>query len=243
MTPVLVVLAIAVGAGGVIAVAAPNPRYAVLGGYGAAVLAALVGDPLPSPAAIVARAAGALLAGWLVWLAVRPTPRVTERSALGLAGSAAVAMVAMVAGWSCALALGTRLASLAATGAGAAPGGAAAALAAGSPVAAAALGTALALVVLAAVAVLSPRDGLRLGLGLVLLVVAAELFVAAVGVGSSDATAIAFAIFVALTGAALAAIVSVMLRQPAGLSLRDPHGHELVVHHHLPDDASQAELP
>ena len=227
MTVLLVILAIAVAAGGVVAVAAPSPRHAVLGAAGAAMAAAFVGDPLPDPPALVARAAGAALAGWLLWLALRDAPRATERSALGLPGSSAVAMVALVAGWFAALALGSQLA---AAGSDTSSSTAAAALAAGSPVAAAALGTSFALVVLAVSPVLAPRDGLRLGLGAMLLIVAAELAIAAIGAGTDNGTAIAFGVLVATTGAALASIVAAMLRQPAGLALRDPQGHELVTH-------------
>ena len=108
---------------------------------------------------------------------------------------------------------------------------------AGSPVAIAALGTALALVVLAVGDRACCRvTGCVSASALLLLTVAAELVVDGIGDGSSDASAIAFGCFIALTGAALAAIVAVMLRQPAGLALRDPHSHELVVHHRLPAD-------
>ncbi len=227
MTALLVLLAIAVAAGGVVAVAAPNPRHAVLGASGAAFAAAFVSDPLSDPAAVVARATGAALAGWLLWVAVRDAPRATERSALRLPGSAAVAMVALVAGWFAALAL---VAQLAAVGGDASPAIAGAALAAGSPVAIAALGTAFAIVAVAASPVLAPRDGLRLGLGAMLLVIAAELAVAAVGRGTDRGAAVAFGVLVAGGGAALAAIASVMLRQTAGFALREPQGHELVAH-------------
>jgi hypothetical protein len=227
VTALLVVLAIAVAAGGVVAVAAPNPRHAALGASSATFAAAFVGDPLPDPAALIARAAGAALAGWLLWIALRDAPRATERSALGLPGNAAVAMVALVAGWFAALALGSQLA---AAGTDSASSTAAAALAGGSPIAAAALGTAFALVVLAAYPVLASRDGLRMGLAAMLLMVAAELAVAAIGGGPDDGAAIAFGVLTACTGAALASIATVLLRQPAGLALRDPHGHELAAH-------------
>jgi multisubunit Na+/H+ antiporter MnhC subunit len=226
VTALLVVLAIAVAAGGVVAMAAPNPRHAALGASWAALAAAFVGDPLPDPAALTARVAGAALAGWLLWMALRDAPRATDRSALGLSGNAAVAMVALVAGWFAALALASQLAAAGPDGASST---AAAALAAGSPIAAAALGTSFALVVLAAYPVLAPRDGLRMGLGTMLLMVAAELAIAAIG-GGDDGTAIAFGVSLACAGAALASIAAVLLRQPAGLALRDPHGHELVAH-------------
>ncbi len=237
MTALLVGLAIAVAAGGVVAVAAPNPRHAVLGAFAAAFAAAFASDPLPDPAALVARAGGAVLAGWLLWVALRHAPRATDRSALGLPGSAAVAMVALVAGWFVALSLGTQLA---AAGQDATSAIAAAALASGSPVAAAAIGTSFALVVLAASPVLVPRDGLRLGLGALLLMIATELVVGAIGGGPDNGAAIVFGVLIAGTGAALASIVTLMLRQPAGLALRDPQGHELVGHRTL-DDAAKAD--
>jgi hypothetical protein len=227
VTALLVVLAIAVAAGGVVAVAAPSPRHAAIGASWAAFAAAFVSDPLPDPAALIARAVGAALAGWLLWMVLRDAPRATERSALGLPGTAAVAMVALVAGWFAALALGVQLA---AAGPDSTSSTAAAALAGGSPIAAAALGTSFALVVLAVYPVLAPRDGLRMGLGTMLLMVAAELAIAAIGGGTDDGAAIAFGVLIACTGAALASIVAVLLRQPAGLALRDPQGHELVAH-------------
>ncbi len=233
------VLAIAVAAGGVVAVAAPNPRHAVLGAAGAAFAAAFVSDPLPDPAALIARASGAVLAGWLLWVALRDAPRATDRSALGLPGSAAVAMVGLVAGWFAALTLGDQLA---ATGQGGTSAIAAAALAAGSPVAAAALGTSFALIVLAVSPVLVPRDGLRMGLAAMLVLIAAELAVTAIGGGTDDGAAIAFGVLIAGTGASLAAIVSVMLRQPAGLALRDPQGYELATHR-TPGDPTRADEP
>lgn len=239
MTALLVVLAIAVAAGGVVAVAAPNPRHASLGATGAAFAAAFVSDPLPDPAALVARAAGAALAGWLLWVALRAAPRATQRSALGLPGTAAVAMVGFVAGWFAALALGEQLAAASANSPAV---GAAAALAAGSPIAAASLGTAFALVVLAAAPVLAPRDGLRLGLGAMLLLIAAELVVTSIGSGADIGGAIAFGVLIAATGAAVASVVTVMLGQPAGLSLRDAQRHEMVAHR-SPDDAHRGEQP
>jgi hypothetical protein len=240
VTALLVVLAIAVAAGGVVAMAAPSPRHAALGASWAALAAGFVGDPLPDPAALIARAAGAALAGWLLWMALRDAPRATERSSLGLAGNASVAVVALVAGWFAALALASQLAE---AGPDSASSTAAAALAGGSPIAAAALGTSFALVVLAAYPVLAPRDGLRMGLGTMLLMVAAELAIPAIGGGADDGTAIAFGVLIACAGAALASIAAVMLRQPAGLALRDVQGHELAAHRATSETRRTDDLP
>src|SRR5512135_628937 len=140
MTPLLVLLAALTVAGGVVAVSAPDPRHAALGAFATALLAAFVADPLPSPEALAARTVGAVLGGWLTWIALRSAPRRTDGSALGLPGSAAVAIVGFVAGWLAAGSLGSTLDTV--VGGGQSTGLAGAALATGSPVAMAGVGAA-----------------------------------------------------------------------------------------------------
>ncbi len=235
MTPALVLFAVLAVAGGVVAVAAPNPRHAVLGAFGALLVAAFAADPLPGAWALVARTAGAALGGWLAWIAVRPAPAAARRSALGWPGAAGAAIVAFLAGWVAAASLGTALATPAADGS--ISGIAAASLASGSVVPAAAVGAAAALAVLAATPVFRPRDGLRLGLGSVLLLAAAGLVVNALGATPDDAIGLAFAVLAACAGAAVAAVVGALLRTSADLELHDRGRRESAVRHRASDDA------
>lgn len=235
MTPILVLDAGLAVAAGVVAVAAPNPRHATLGAFTAVLLAAFAVDPTLDAAAIVARVAGAALGGWLVWTACRDAPSATTRSSLGWPGAAAVAAAAFAIGWLAASALGATVA----TGVvdGLVPDVPGAALAAGSLVARAGIAAAVSLAVLAAPSVVLPRDGLRLGLGVVLLIAAASLLSDALGAPPDDALELAFAILVALTGAAVAAITAAMLRTGGDLVLRDVLAREPAVRHRAADDA------
>ena len=235
LTPILVLVAIVVVAGGVVAVAAPDPRFATLGAFGAVLLAALVVDPLPSGAAVIARVAGALLGGWLVWTALRGAPRASARSALGWPGAIGVAAAAFAIGWLAASSFGATVAVGVGDGMVAdVPG---ATLAGGSVVARAAIATAAVLAVLAATPVVLPRDGHRLGLGLVLLIAAASLLCDALGAWPDDVVELAFAVLVALTGAAIAAVVAALLRTGGDLVLHDVRAREPAVRHRAADDA------
>jgi hypothetical protein len=235
MTPVLVLLAVLAVAGGVVAVAAPNPRHAALGAFATALLAAFVADPLPSAEALVARTAGALLGGWLTWIALRSAPARSDRSALGWPGSAAVALVGFVAGWLAAGSLGSTLAG--AAGGGQIAGLAGAALAAGSPVALAAAGAACALLVIGVAPVVLPRDGLRVGLGVIVLLSAASLLGNALGAGPDATVELAYGVLVAVTGAGIAAVTATMLHATGDLRLRDPLARDAAVRHRPADEA------
>jgi len=241
VTPALVLFAVLAVAGGVVAVAAPNPRHAVLGAFGALLVASFAADPLPGALALVARTTGAALGGWLAWIAVRPAPAVARRSALGWPGAAGAAVVAFLAGWVASASLGTALATP--TGEGAISGIAAASLASASIVPAAAVGAAAALAVLAATPVFRPRDGLRLGLGSVLLLAAAGLVVNALGAAPDDVTELAFAVLAACTGAAVAAVTGALLRTSGDLELHDPGRREAAVRHRAADDAHRFPRP
>jgi hypothetical protein len=235
LTPILVLVAVLAVACGVVAVAMPNPRYATLGAFGAAVLASLVVDPLPSAAAVVVRLAGAVLGGWLVWMAVRPAPEESTHSALGWPGAIAVAVAGFAIGWLAASAFGAIVAI--GVGDGLVSGAPGATLAGGSLVARAAIAGAAALAVLAVGPVVLPRDGHRLGLGVVLLIAAASLLCDAVAAGPDEALELALAVLVALTGAAIAAVVSAMLRSNGDLTLRDMLARDPAVRHRAADDA------
>lgn len=235
LTPVLVLVAVLAVAGGVVAVAAPNPRHATLGAFGAVAAAALVADPVASGAAIVARLAGALLGGWLVWIAVRPAPTTSAHSSLGWPGAAAMAAAGFATGWLAASAFGAVVAI--GVGDGKWSGVPGAALAGGSLVARAAVAAAASLAVLAATPVFLPRDGHRLGLGVVLLIGAVGLLFNGLAAGPDDALELALAILVALTGTAIAAVVASMLRSGGDLVLHDALAREPAVRHRAADDA------
>jgi len=235
VTPVLVLFAVLVVAGGVVAVAAPDPRHAVLGAFGAVLIASFAADPLPGAVALVARVAGAGLGGWLAWIAVRQAPAASGRSALGWPGTAAVAIVAFLAGWMAAAGLGVTLGTT--TAGGSISGIAATSLAAGSPVPAGALGAAAALAILAATPVFRPRDGLRLGLGCVLLLASGSLLANALAAAPDDGTELAFALVTACAGAALAAVVGALLRTGGDLELHDARRRDPAVRHQPADEA------
>jgi hypothetical protein len=233
LTPILILVAALVVAG-VTAMAAPDPRLATLGAFGAVVLAALVVDPPPQSAAIAAHVLGGVLGGWLVWTAIREVPRTSARSALGWQGATAVAVVAFAIGFLAASALGAMAAGIVGSGTAAVAGGQ---LAGGSLVSRAAIGAAAALGVLAAPAVVLPRDGLRLGLGVVVLVSAASLLSNALSPAPDDALELAFGLLAAITGAALALAASTMLRTGGDLILREVLAREPAVRHRAADDA------
>ncbi|MEO5966271.1 MAG: hypothetical protein ABIR11_12455, partial [Candidatus Limnocylindrales bacterium] len=172
MTPALVILAVIVTAGAVVTVSAREPRFAALGMVVALVGAGFVTDPLPGTVALAARLVGAVLGGYLVWIALRGAPPPTSGWRLGWPGAGAIAIVAFAIGWLCAGSIGTVFGTVASDGPTI---DAAAALAVGSPVPRAALGAAFALTALAAAPVVVGRDVLRLGLGLLLLLTAAGL--------------------------------------------------------------------
>lgn len=235
LTPFLVIAAVLAAAGATAAVAAPNPRHATLGAFMAVLLAGFVADPLPDPAALVGRAAGTLLGGWLVWTALRGAAPASSRSSLGWPGAAGVAAAAFAIAWLAAGAFGGAVAT--GVGDGLVAGVPGATLAGGSLVARAAVASAAAMAVLAAAPVVLPRDGHRLGLGALLLLAAAALLVNALGAAPDGALEVAFGIGAALTGAAIAAVTAAMLRTGGDLVLREPIAREPAVRHRPADDA------
>jgi hypothetical protein len=235
VTPFLVALAALVAVGGIVAVSAREPRFAVLGVIIALVAAGYVADPLPGLVALAARLAGAVLAGYLVWVALRKAPAPTAGWHVGWPGATALAVVAFAAGW---LAAGSLAAALGATVVeGPSTSGVAPALVAGSPVPRAALAAAFALVALGAAPVLVARDVLRLGMGLLLLVAAAGLVRNALLPGGDPGVELAFGIFEALSGAAVAALVATSIHLHFDLELRGPRARQPAIHHRSTDEA------
>ena len=150
MNPALTALAAVVLGAAVVAVSVRDVRAAIAGLGLALVLAPLLASPLPAALGLAARLAGAVLAAYLLWVAVR-TGGTTGGSRLGWPAEVLLAAAGFVVG------LGTH-------GLGAAPLG---------PVEAQAAG--FGLLVLAVVPLTTGRDIVRLGVGLSLLLQGALL--------------------------------------------------------------------
>lgn len=238
MTPVLLALAAVTVAGAVVAVSAREPRFAVLGALIALLGAAFVADPLPGSVALAARLTGTVLAGYLVWVSLRGVPVPTTGSRLGWPGAAAIAVAAVATGWLAAAAVS---AVLVATPAEATPAGAAGGLADGSLVAHAAMAAAFALAALAAGPVLVAGDVLRLGLGLLIAVGAADLVRASLAGRTDDVAELAVGVAIALGGAGVAAVTRRSLRLHHDLALRAPAAREAAVRSRVSDEAHPVE--
>jgi hypothetical protein len=155
-------VAVVVVAGGVIATASRDPRAAILGLTLAGVAAPLVADPLPEALPLAARFVGAILGGYLLWVSIRGQPS-TRGSRLGWPVEALLAAAAGVAGFGT---IGIVF-----------PGLAADVLVGRADVVAPreALAAGFATGALAIGPIFAGRDVLRLGTGLVLAVLAAQL--------------------------------------------------------------------
>jgi hypothetical protein len=149
-----------------------------------------------------------------------------------------IAIAAFAAGWLAAAALG---AVLVATPVEAAPAGAAGGLADGSLVAHAAMAAAFALAALAAGPVLVARDVLRLGLGLLIAVAAADLLRASLTGRGDDVAELALGVTIALAGAGVAAVTRRSLRLHHDLELRSPAAREAAVRSRVSDEAHPVE--
>ena len=145
MNPALVGVAVAVIAGAVVASSARNARTAIFGLVLTMVGAPLLADPLAPPLGLAARLVGAVLAGYLLWVAARGHRVLTTGSLVGWPTEAFLAIAAAVVGFG-------------SHGLGAP--------AAGPPLAAAA---GFALAALSVLPVVNGRDVLRIGIGLALL--------------------------------------------------------------------------
>ena len=162
MNPALVGVALAVVVGAVVAGSARNARSAILGLIVTMVAAPLLAYPVPAPLALAARLVGAVLAGYLLWIATRGDRVQTQGSLVGWPTEAFLAIAAAVVGYgSQGLGVPTD----------------------GPPLAAAA---GFALAALAVLPVVTGRDILRIGLGLCLLLGGALLVRTSLG-GTPDA--------------------------------------------------------
>lgn len=98
MSPALVALGVAVVAGAIVAVGAHEGRVGVLGLALALVAAPLVSDPLPGALPLAARLVAAILACFLLWVAIRPVPGRTRGSRVGWPVETLLAAAAALAG-------------------------------------------------------------------------------------------------------------------------------------------------
>jgi len=186
VNPILAAVALAVIAGSIAAVSTREARTAVLALALVLVVSPLLADPLAEPAGLAARLIGAILAAYLLWIVVRGRPASgisapeTGGSRIGWPAEVLVAAAAAVVGF-------------AAHGLGAP--------AVGPPIVSAA-GFAVAAV--AAVPVMTGRDALRVGLGIVLLIDAALLVRVGLGGTPGPLEALVTAGLVAALGGAVA---------------------------------------
>lgn len=165
MNPLLAGVALLAVAAALVATSAREPRLVVLAIALTLVLGPLLAEPIPAPLGVAAQLVGALLAVYLLWMAVRDRPdratssgpARTEGSRIGWPAEVLVAAAAAIVGWS-------------SHGLGAPAGGPALASA-----------TAFALAALAVTPLLTGRDVLRLGTGTFLLLEAALLVRVALG--------------------------------------------------------------
>ena len=184
MNPALAGVALAVVIGAVVAASAHRARTAILGLIVTLVGAAAVADPPAEALGLAARLVGALLAGYLLWIATRGHNVRTAGSRVGWPTEAFVAAAAAVVGYG-------------SHGLGAPAAG---------PALASAVGFALAAV--AVLPVVTGRDILRVGLGLALLLSGALLVRTGIG-GTPDAfEEVLTAILIATLGGAVAVLAS-----------------------------------
>jgi len=202
MSPGLTALAVAVVAGGVIAVATRDARSTIIATTLVAVGSPILAGTLLLPLALAARLVSALLAAYLLWVAVRGQPA-TAGSPIGWPAEALVACAAGVAGFAGAMAASGALA--------------------GPPEATAA---GIALLVAAAAPLFVGRDALRMTIGALLAAQGASLIGAGFAGAPASMDQLALAVLVATLGAVGAALI-VRAREGSGgleLGARRPFG-------------------
>ncbi len=192
MNPALAGVALAVVFGAVVAGSARNARAAVLGLIIVLVGAPLIAEPIADTLGLAARLVGAVLAGYLLWIAARGSDARTGGSRLGWPADLFVAAAAAVVGFG-------------SHGLGAPAAGPALAQATGFAIAA------LSIALLA-----NGRDIVRVGLGLQLLASGAILLRTALGGTPDPLEQLMIAGMVAALGAAVAIVATAGRADPAG---------------------------
>jgi hypothetical protein len=204
VNPALAGVALAVLLGAVVAVSARTSRTALLGLVVAMLGAAFLADPLPQSLGLAVRLVGAVLAGYLLWIAGRDPGTRTGGSRLGWPAELLIAAAAAVVGFG-------------SHGLGAPAGGPALAQAAG-----------FALAALSVAPLFNGRDVLRIGLGAVLLTTGAILVRVGLGGTPGNLEEVATAGLVAVVGGVVAAIaVAAATDGPAGFDLAPGAGERV----------------
>jgi hypothetical protein len=215
----LAALAVAVVAGGVVAVSSRETRAAVLGLTVAGITAPLLADPLPGPLPLAARLIAAVLAGYVLLISIRQRP-MTRGSRLGWPVEALLAAAAAVAG-------------LGAAGFGGPAGGPAEAEAAAFALGALAIGP-----------ILRGADVFRLAMGLVLAVLAGSVGRVALAGTPSALDEIVVSGLTIVLATAVATIAHVQARTDPSVtttSFRMPAG--ALAARHAPVAAAPAAVP
>jgi hypothetical protein len=162
MNPALAGVALAITVGAIIAVSAHDARIGVLGLAAVMIGAPILADPIADTAGLAARAVAGVLAVYLLMIAVRGDEAPTGGSRLGWAAEASVAAAAAIVGFAVhglgAVGLGPALAQ----------------------------GAGFALAALAIVPLITGRDVVRIGVGLLLLTHGSLLV--RVGLGGTPST-------------------------------------------------------
>lgn len=169
MNPALTAVAIAVGAGAVVAVSSRDPRSALIGLAAVLVGSAFLVDPLPSPAALGVRIVGGLLCVAIVRQALIPETAEPASSPLGWPAEAVLAVAAAVGGGGVAIGLAI------AAGLGGSSGASDAMPAAAAASAILITGTAAAIFAVGATPAAIGGRGIRRTVGIVLVAVAVVL--------------------------------------------------------------------
>jgi hypothetical protein len=202
VNPALAGVALAVVIGAVVAASAHSARAAILGLIVTLVGAPAVADPPADALGLAARLVGALLAGYLLWIATRGHNVRTAGSRVGWPTEAFVAAAAAVVGYG-------------SHGLGAPAAGPALASAAG-----------FALAAVAVLPVVTGRDVLRVGLGLALLLSGALLVRTGIG-GTPDAfEQVLTAVLIATLGGAVAVLaIAAQSDGPGGFEMSEATPH------------------
>jgi NADH:ubiquinone oxidoreductase subunit K len=220
VNPILMAAALVALGGAVVAVSAREARSVVLAIAVVLLVSPIIADPVAEPVGLAARLLGAILSGYLLWIAARDDTAIrlahapTGGSRIGWPAEALVAAAAAVVG-------------LSAHGLGAPAGG---------PVIASAVGFALA--ALAVLPVLTGRDVLRVAIGCLLLLDAALVVRTALG-GTPGPLEQLLSAFLLVTVAACAAAMgrAARLEAPGGFD----YASEAPVRTRRPADAHPLE--
>jgi len=202
VNPALAGVALAVVIGAVVAASAHRARAAILGLVVTLVGTPAIADPPAEALGLAARLVGAVLAGYLLWIATRGHNVRTAGSRVGWPTDAFVAVAAAVVGYG-------------SHGLGAPASGPAVASAAG-----------FALAAVAVLPVVTGRDVLRVGLGLMLLLSGALLVRTGIG-GTPDALEeVLAAVLIATLGGAVSVLaLAAQADGPGGFEMSEATPH------------------